>query len=92
MRLILLNDLNSIKILIYIGANINSKDKSLNTPLILAAFEGKKEIVKLLLNSGADPNLKDEHNRDAIYWAEKKGYKDIVNLIQERFKSLKRVE
>ena len=47
-------DLECVRKWIEVGANINAKDASGKTPLILAAKVGNLALVKFLLESGAD--------------------------------------
>ncbi|KZY97339.1 hypothetical protein A3749_07775 [Oleiphilus sp. HI0078] len=53
-----LGDLDKVKKLINLGANINHRKHNGSTALIAAAQAGESEVVELLMNKGADPNLK----------------------------------
>ena len=48
------NDVAQVKALIQQGVNVNELDGSGDAPLVMAAYEGRNEIVKLLLEAGAD--------------------------------------
>jgi len=63
------NNLETIKILLKAGADVNGKDEVGNTPLIYAVWransknvgaEKMPELITLLLSAGADPNAKSE--------------------------------
>lgn len=74
-----IGDVQSVKELIAIGANIHSKDRLVgDTPLIFAANNGHLEVVRLLLTKGA----KDLYG--AIFNAASSGHIDIVKLLIEQ--------
>jgi uncharacterized protein len=50
-------DLDSAKLLVAAGANVNDKDAWGVTATVLAAHSGYREVVEFLLEKGADPNL-----------------------------------
>lgn len=45
---------------------VDNQDKAGDTPLMLAAGNGRVSTVRLLLSLGANPNLKNRNNRSAI--------------------------
>ena len=62
-----------VKLLIEKGAEINAKDKSGWTALMLAARGGYPEIVKMLIEKGADFRITDKH-----------GWSVLVTAVRER--------
>ena len=54
MKAVQANDAAAVKKLIAQGANVNELDASGDAPLVMAAYQGRTEIVKLLLEAGAD--------------------------------------
>lgn len=60
-------NLEIIKNLIIIGANVNIKDENKNTPLLYAAlYYNNPEIIDLLINSGADINNRNILGANAV--------------------------
>lgn len=70
-----------VKILIYLGANTNARDKNDETVLILAVNNGDKKIVKLLIKYGAQINAQDKFGCTALRWAVQKQNKEIVKVL-----------
>lgn len=63
------NNFQSKNILDYLlgkGADINTRDRDLTTPLINAVFGGNIPLVTYLLKKGADPNIRDSRNMTAL--------------------------
>lgn len=54
MKAVKSNDVARVKELIAQGVNVSELDSSNDAPLVMAAYEGRNEIVKLLLEAGAD--------------------------------------
>ena len=52
------------------GANVNARDASGATPLMLAMARGRADICQLLLDEGADPGLLDAAGRSVLFYAQ----------------------
>lgn len=64
------DDKRIVALLIRYGAKVNPKVwPKQETPLTLAAQEGRWEVVELLLKAGADPNLRDGYGDTALFAA-----------------------
>ena len=74
------NDINVVKNLIDIGADVNAKDSDGNTALNFASFKGHIEIVKELLAKKVDVNTKNE----ALYISSSEGHIEIVKELLAR--------
>ena len=57
-------DIAIIETMLSHGLDINSKDSDGDTPLMIAALNGKMEAVNYLLDKGADPFLKGDNGRN----------------------------
>jgi len=78
------NNLNQVKELISQGYDINLPDKNGDTALILAAYEGKTEILKLLLEAGADVTVLDPGMKaTALHAAAYAGRTEAAKLLIE---------
>jgi len=69
------NNMETLKMLLKTGANVNGRDEDGNTPLLYAVWransknegaEKMPELIILLLSSGADPNAKNENGITAL--------------------------
>ncbi len=60
---------------------INTVDENLETPLMLAARNGYKEIVQSLLRCTADKTLKNKSDESAANIAEENGHKDLAEQL-----------
>lgn len=67
-----------VKSLIAAGANVNSRTKYLNSPLMKAVGNGHGEIVQALLSAGADLNLQNREGDTALMFAAVKGLSSIA--------------
>ena len=62
-------------------ANVNSRDKHDETPLMAAAENKKTKIVELLLKFEADVNLRTVGGKRALHGAAVVGADDIVHIL-----------
>jgi ankyrin repeat protein len=74
--------LDSVKLLLEKGANINAQDTYGNTSLILATITNQVRIVKELIERGADVNIIAKNGTNAFSIAYKKEYTEIVKLLE----------
>ena len=70
-------------ILIDAGADVNERDKTGLTVLMVAALTGSTEVVDFLLRSGAEINATVESGRTALTWAVMMGHTETVSLLIE---------
>lgn len=63
--------------------SIDSIDSYGNTPLILAARYGQKEICRILLSASANINLTNNEGKTALIIAESYGHQEIVNILRQ---------
>jgi ankyrin repeat protein len=63
------------------GTDVNAKDEDGWTPLLVAAFNGRKEIAELLIAKGANVNATDEVGRTPLHHTAIQGYKEISELL-----------
>jgi len=81
---ILAGQVPTLKYLLSMGADVNSKDVTGNTPLNLACEIKDKEIVKCLLNHSADANISGAKGLRPLVLAVQTGQKDFVELLLAR--------
>lgn len=66
-----------------LGADLNKKGGlDDDTPLIVAAYYGYKEVVKYLLEQGVDVNARDSQDKTALFWARWANYRKIAKLLR----------
>jgi len=78
------NGSNIVAFLLENGANINDKevrDTIDQTPLIVAADGGCKDIVEMLLAGGADIEHRNDQGETALIAAAQNGHKEIVQIL-----------
>ena len=64
-------------------ADLNCRDKSGKTPLMIAIYNGHPDIAKLLTASGADVNMKGEADWTALFFAVMRGdIESVRNLLK----------
>lgn len=77
-----IQQVETVKLLIQYGTNVNAKTTEGWNALSAAANAGAIEIVKVLLSVGADVNLKDIWGETALNRALKAGHQKIVQLLK----------
>ena len=77
------NNINVVVFLLENGANINIRDTIDQTPLIIAAFNGCRDIVKMLLDAGANIEHKNDQGENALISAVQEGHIDVVKVLLE---------
>ncbi|XP_067653211.1 serine/threonine-protein phosphatase 6 regulatory ankyrin repeat subunit B-like [Haliotis asinina] len=63
------------------SVDINSKDCEKMTPVLLAAYHGKRELFDVLVKNGADLSVIDEDGDNILHWACRGGNVKIVTYI-----------
>ena len=84
------SDVAAVKWLLSHGVVLEREPKPARDPLLIAASNGKVEIVRLLIKYGAKIDLPHEHGA-ALFWASKKGHISVVGLLLERGVDVNRV-
>ncbi len=74
-------DVASVERLLKQGAKVDGGDASHSTPLMMAAWRGKSDVVRLLLKYGANPNLRDYDGRTALMLASDVHAEEIVTAL-----------
>ena len=66
-------NMESVRILLAAGADVNEGTEETGPPLLLAASNGREQAALLLLEKGADPNATDGYGMTALHWAFEEG-------------------
>jgi ankyrin repeat protein len=74
-------DSDLVKKLLRLGAEVNARDDSGTTALMLAARRGKDALVRVLLSKGADPELRNCHGESAASLARVGGHPALARLL-----------
>lgn len=82
-------NIESVKILLQNGADVNWEDGFNTTALMYAASNGNISIIKYLLEGGADIKHKDKQGNDAISTAKQAKHNDVVKLLEATLKERK---
>eukprot|EP01043_Picozoa_sp_COSAG02_P005543 COSAG02_NODE_151_length_33583_cov_25.995042_5_plen_966_part_00 len=74
-------DVDAVCRLLWNGVDVNSREKSDSTSLLLATAAGNDEVVEVLLGCGADTEHADSEGRNALQLAAKYGRKKCIELL-----------
>lgn len=77
-------DIAQLKVLLDQGADINARNKEGETLLMLAALEGRAEIVRFLIDRGADVKARDGFGATALLYAAMGGSLDTMKVLIDR--------
>lgn len=77
-------NLATVQKLVENGANVNRRDGTGNTPLIVAALNGQTKVAKYLLDQGADIHRNAAWGYDALTYACLRNQQQTVKLLLER--------
>jgi ankyrin repeat protein len=78
------NSLETIRILLRYGAEVNYRDKEKQTLLIIAVRTRREDLVNVFLEHGADINAKDKYGKTSLHWAVSLKNKEMVELLVTR--------
>lgn len=73
--------IQTVKLLVSQGTDVNAADQDLRTPLMWAAFDGYTDIVKMLLENGAQVDAQDGIGRTALMYAASGSNIDTVRAL-----------
>ncbi|KAA0162207.1 hypothetical protein FNF28_04810 [Cafeteria roenbergensis] len=72
-----------MRLLLEHGADLEAKDQSGQTALIMSAANGKADVTALLLEHGADLEAKDQSGQTALIMSAANGKADVMALLLE---------
>ena len=72
-------DLESLRILLEAGADVNGATRNDGSALVQAAINGQEKAALFLLENGADPNATDGYGLTALHWAVQEGLTTLVS-------------
>eukprot|EP00796_Vickermania_ingenoplastis_P006431 gene6431-4635_t len=78
-------NVNTIAELLKIGAGVDVKGDDGETPLFIASFQNREDVVQLLLSNGADVNATSTGRKDtALHAASRLGYEGLIQLLLKK--------
>ena len=75
------NSVESVKVLLDAGADVNAAQAGGFAPLHQAAANGKKDVVLLLLKYGADPRACCDQGKTPAAYARERGHTEVAGLL-----------
>lgn len=79
-----IGDVNTVRVMLEQGVDINLRDSNGNTPLFLASRHGHFHIVQFLIENGADVNVKCQNRITPLWAAAKRRSIKIINLLIDK--------
>lgn len=76
-----IGDIQRVKYVFFFKPNVNATNELGQTPVMLAARIGKKDILNLLLKAGATVDTKDISGKTALMFAARRGNKEAVSVL-----------
>lgn len=74
-------DIETVKLLIESGTDVNARNKDGQSPLHWAAFRGHYKIAELLIEAGANVNAACIKKWSPLHWAAKEGHIKLAELL-----------
>jgi ankyrin repeat protein len=73
-----------VRYLIKHGADVNTRNKAQQTPLILAAHHGDVEVNEALMDAGAEMEAEDGNGWTALTWASYREHDSAASILISR--------
>jgi len=77
-------DLDAVKILVAVGANVNAKGDQGGTPLFNAVIGRNPDVISFLLKSGANPRIANDYKRQVLDYAKNVGASPLIVQLLEK--------
>jgi ankyrin repeat protein len=78
---------HTVRVFLDMGADVNTKDKDGNTPLMwVASFGsvgGDLDVVEMFLDQGAEVNAKNKKGETPLTWAARQGNEEVARLLRQ---------
>lgn len=86
---LLAGKVESVRLHLHSGSDVNAADGKGRSPLILAVSGGHLALCQFLLEAGADPDIRDHEGNDALSMAQARGQTEIARLLTARTEAVK---
>ncbi len=77
-----LGDIPALKMLVFAGFDIESRDLFGRTPLLCAVLANKVDAVKFLLEAGADFYVVDNRGENIFHYAARSGHQEVLSYLR----------